>query len=92
MTDKSTLICPQCQIGHLQASHKTYLRVVSGMVMSVPDTIVNTCDVCGFHEFDRALIAQVDALVGENRKLTSPSRSTSQSMRIDGKSTQGLKG
>lgn len=92
MTDKTTYLCPQCQIGHMQASHSTYLRVVDGMVMSIPDTTVHTCDVCGYQEFDRSLVAHVDALVGQGRKTTSVPRATTRATRIDGKSTQGLKG
>lgn len=92
MTDKPTYLCPQCQIGHLQASQMTYVRVVDGMVMSVPDTLAHTCDVCGYQEFDRSLIAHVDALVGQNRRMPAAARVATRSLRIDGKSTQGLKG
>ena len=70
----------------------TYVRVVDGMVMSIPDTPAYTCDVCGYHEFDQTSVAQVDALVGHNRRTLNPARPVAGSLRIDGKSTQGLKG
>ena len=92
MTDKTTYLCPQCQIGHLQTSRMTYVRVVDGMVMSMPDTPAHTCDVCGYHEFDRSTVAHVDALVGNNRRVVNPSRVAAKAQPIDGKSTQGLKG
>lgn len=92
MTEKTTLICPQCQIGHLQAGSMTYVRVVDGMMMSVPDTLAHTCDVCGYQEFDRSLVAHVDALVKQNHRTLNTTRVASRATRIDGKSTQGLKG
>lgn len=70
----------------------TYVRVVEGMVMSIPDTLAHTCDVCGYHEFDRSTVAHVDALVGNNRRVVNSPRMTTKPRPIDGKSTQGLKG
>lgn len=90
--DKPTQLCPQCQIGHLHARRMTYVRVVDGMVMSVPDTPALTCDVCGYHEFDRAVMARLDALVGDRNDEPASSRRVARATRIDGKSTQGLKG
>jgi hypothetical protein len=70
----------------------TYVRVVDGMVMSIPDTPAYTCDVCGYHEFDRSTVAHVDALVGHNHRVVNSARVTVKSKSIDGKSTTGLKG
>ncbi|MFO7322707.1 MAG: hypothetical protein DIU68_013330 [Chloroflexota bacterium] len=67
MSDKATLLCPHCQIGHLQEGMQTYVRVVNGMVISMPDTTAYTCDVCGFQEFDYAALAHVDTLIGSER-------------------------
>lgn len=89
MTDKTTTyLCPQCQIGHLHASKMTYVRVIEGMMMSVPDTLAYTCDVCGYQEFDRDAVAHVDALVGDERRVAGTGRSTTKAYRIDGKSTR----
>ncbi len=65
MTDKTAYLCPQCQIGHLQAGKTTYVRVVGGMVVSVPEMVSSTCDVCGYQEFDAAALTQLEALLGE---------------------------
>lgn len=92
MTERTTQLCPQCQIGHLQTSRLTYVRVVDGMVMSVPEMPAHTCDVCGFQEFERSLVAHVEALVGQDHRTPSPARQSARATRIDGKSTQGLKG
>lgn len=91
MTVKATYLCPQCQIGHLQTSPMTYVRVIDGMVMSVPDTPAHTCDVCGYHEFDRKSVAHMDALVGNTRRVLTTPRASPKAQPLDGKSTQGLK-
>lgn len=89
MTDKTTTyLCPQCQIGHLQAGKMTYVRVMDGMMMSVPDTLAYTCDVCGYQEFDRDTVAHIDTLVGDGRRAAGTGRPTTRAHRIDGKSTR----
>lgn len=62
---KSTLPCPRCQIGMLQPGHATYVRTVQGMLISVPDMLVWTCDLCRYQEFDEEMLSRVEAALHE---------------------------
>lgn len=64
MSDKSTQLCPQCQIGHLQSGKLTYVRAHHGMVISVPDMPTLTCDVCGYQEFESSALMLLEAMIG----------------------------
>jgi YgiT-type zinc finger domain-containing protein len=75
MSDSEALLCPQCQIGHLQPGRQTYVRVHGDMVISVPDMPALTCDVCGYHEFEQHALIEVEALVSEAKRPVS-ARST----------------
>ena len=64
MADLTGYPCPRCQIGYYQEGKKTYLRMHGGMLVSVPDMTVWTCDICQHEEFDRDAILQLEALLG----------------------------
>lgn len=91
MTEDTTLLCPQCQIGHLQAGALTYVRVVNGLVISIPDTPAHTCDVCGFQEFDEAALARLETLVHSTRSEVSAHRHPARSSMVDTNMRHGLK-
>lgn len=56
--------CPYCQIGYCQPGQATYVRLHAGMLISVPDVPVWTCDICGYQEFDREAVINLDTLLG----------------------------
>jgi len=91
MSGKSTQLCPQCQIGHQQPVRLTYVRVERGMVISVPDMPAQTCDVCGFQEFERESLWRLEALIGQVGLTPNPARSAVKVQPQDTNTTQGLK-
>ena len=68
MSDHAAILCPQCQIGHLQPGKQTYVRVDGSMVISVPNMPAVTCDVCGYHEFEEHALIEVEALVSDAKR------------------------
>jgi hypothetical protein len=64
MADLTAYPCPNCQIGYYQPGKKTYLCLHHGMLVSVPDMLIWTCDICEHEEFDRDAILQLEALLG----------------------------
>lgn len=58
------LHCPHCEIGHLHLHHRAYVSVQYEMLISVPDMPTYICDVCGYQEYERAALRQLEALVG----------------------------
>lgn len=68
--------CPQCQIGFLQPGRMPYVRIIRGMVVSVPDMPTYTCDVCGFQEFGSDALLLLDSLVGHAGPDSPTARST----------------
>ena len=59
--------CPRCQIGHCSPGKTTYTRLYNGKVISVPDMIVFTCDVCEYQEYDPEALINLQALLGKPR-------------------------
>ena len=55
--------CPRCQVGQCQCSLAPYLTVHDGMLVSVPDTPVWTCDICGYYEFEREAVSRLEKLM-----------------------------
>jgi YgiT-type zinc finger domain-containing protein len=84
MSDQTTSICPQCQIGHLQSGKQTYVRVHNGLLISLPDMPGYTCDVCGYQSFDPAAIAHVEVLIGQSRPAKAAQRPSTLSQTSDG--------
>lgn len=91
MSGEVAILCPQCQIGHLQRGQKTYVRVIAGMVISVPGMPALTCDVCGYEEFERNALFEVDALVEQPRRSANASRATTKTTPTETNNTRGLK-
>ncbi len=56
--------CPLCQIGVCHAEYVTYAHVYNGQLVSMPDMIRYTCDVCGFQEFDQGTVRRLHRLLG----------------------------
>lgn len=66
MPAHSNYPCPYCQIGHCQPGQAAYVRIQGSEVISVPDMDVWTCDICGFQEFDREAILNIETLLAES--------------------------
>jgi YgiT-type zinc finger domain-containing protein len=65
MSDQSSFMCPRCQIGRCQPGQITYVRMYNGMLLTVPNMQVYTCDVCGYEEFEPEAIERLDSLAPE---------------------------
>lgn len=91
MSGSAMYLCPQCQIGHLQPDTQTYVRVVNGMVISVPGMAAVTCDVCGYHEFEQDALTMIEALVGQAGTSAAPERPAPARLTPDSKTPPGLK-
>jgi hypothetical protein len=65
MDEHTTFICPRCEIGMCRPGETTYVQIVAGQMMSVPNMHVHTCDICGYREFERMAMERLQALVGE---------------------------
>lgn len=66
MSDHFAYSCPYCQIGYCQPGQATYVRMHNGMLVSMPDMPVWTCDICGYQEFDQEAVSNLDTLLGVN--------------------------
>ena len=55
--------CPRCQVGSCQRSLAPYLSVHDDMLISVPDMPIWTCDICGYHEFEREAVSRLETLM-----------------------------
>ncbi|MBZ0284269.1 MAG: hypothetical protein K8L97_26250 [Anaerolineae bacterium] len=66
MSDQTAYPCPCCQIGFCQPGTQTYLRMHNGLLVSVPDVPMWTCDICQYQEFDQERLRSLDALLGVN--------------------------
>lgn len=65
MSDQSSFMCPRCQIGRCQPGQITYTRMYNGMLLTVPNMRVYTCDVCGYAEFEPEEIQRLEFLAPE---------------------------
>ena len=74
MSDSTVYPCPVCQIGYCHPGHKTYLRMFNGMLVSVPDMPVWTCDICLHEEFDRESVERLEALLGASETSSETQR------------------
>lgn len=84
MFDQFAYDCPRCQIGHCHPGKTIYTRVINGHVVSIPNIMVATCDVCGYQEFDREALLRLQALLGSNNTNSyEDNRPTAKSAPID---------
>lgn len=83
MSDLSVYSCPNCQIGLCQPGKITYVRLYEGLLVSVPDMLVWTCDICQYQEFDPDIIAHLEALLGSQESAAETQRSTPKMPTID---------
>lgn len=75
MSDQFTYSCPYCQIGYCQPGEATYVRMHEGQLVSAPNMLVWTCDICGYQEFDREALTALDALLGTTETTPDTQRS-----------------
>ena len=83
MADLTAYPCPHCQIGYYQPDKKTYLQMYHGMLISVPDMLVWTCDICQHEEFDRDAIQQLEALLGSSEAALETPRTNAKVQSIE---------
>lgn len=91
MSDTPALICSQCQIGHFHTESRPYVRVVDGMLLSVPNMPALICDVCGYQDFDREGLTRVEALLGHVGSHARTGRSMTKVTLQEAKPSQRLK-
>jgi hypothetical protein len=88
---KSALPCPRCEIGMLHPGHATYVRTIQGTLISVPDMLVWTCDLCRYQEFDEENVARVEALLHEAAPTPRPASRLQSLDSADGPTGPSLK-
>jgi hypothetical protein len=76
MSDLSVYYCPNCQIGLCQPGKTTYLRLHEGLLVSVPDMPMWTCDICQYQEFDPDMITRLETLLGSQESASEAQRNT----------------
>jgi len=69
--------CPHCQVGLLRPWRTTYIRVIGGTLLHIPQANAWRCDICGAVHFDPAQVRLLDMLAGEagpppNRHVPQP--------------------
>lgn len=92
MTDRLSYPCPYCQIGYCHPEHATYTRLHNGQMISVPDMVMWTCDICATKEFDQDAVRRVEALLGINSWTIEPARTTPRTVSLDLSDTQNIPG
>ena len=83
MSDLSVYSCPNCQIGLCQPGNMTYVCLHEGLLVSVPDMPVWTCDICQYQEFDPDIIARLETLLGNQESTSETQRNTRKLPSID---------
>lgn len=61
--------CPYCEIGQCHLSHRTYLGIYNGMLLSAPQIPFWTCDICQHQEFDREAVERLESLLASDDGL-----------------------
>jgi hypothetical protein len=74
MTDKVSYPCPYCQIGYCHPEEATYTRLHHDRIISVPNMLAWTCDICFTQEFDQEAVRQVETLLGIGQWQVAPVR------------------
>ncbi|MCB9450016.1 MAG: hypothetical protein H6672_01165 [Anaerolineaceae bacterium] len=92
MTDRLSYPCPYCQIGYCHPEEATYTRLHHGRVVSVPDMLAWTCDICFIQEFDQDAVRQVETLLGINQWPTLPARPVARANTLDLPNTKNMPG
>ena len=61
----SELKCELCHIGTLHVHHTTYTTWVNTQLITLPNVLTLTCDVCGEANYDAKTVKEIDALLGK---------------------------
>ncbi len=67
-------ICPDCQVGELRASRVSYFAWADRRFITVPDFPAWVCDVCGWREYDRAALTELQTLLHLNQSRQGQAR------------------
>jgi YgiT-type zinc finger domain-containing protein len=89
MSNQSKHSCPRCQIGTMQPTTATYTTVHRGALMSVPNITAWNCDICQYMEYDDAVMARLEALVGEYLFSSETQRLNAKLTPLDGEAGDG---
>lgn len=66
MAEKNA-VCPDCQVGELLGRRSTYVGWADGRFITVPDFPSWVCDVCGWREYDRTALSELQTLLNLNQ-------------------------
>ncbi|MBN2046641.1 MAG: YgiT-type zinc finger protein [Anaerolineaceae bacterium] len=61
--NRSAVLCPECEVGHLRRRQVTYFAWLGPEVVTVPDFPAWVCDVCGYREYDSHAIRRLSVLL-----------------------------
>ncbi len=92
MTDRLSYPCPYCQIGYCHPEEATYTRLHHDRVISVPNMLAWTCDICFTQEFDQDAVRQVERLLGIGQWPIIQPRSAPRSTALDLSNTKNMPG
>jgi len=76
MTDQTptSYPCRECQIGTLRPRQVSYFIRQGRQLVSVPDFPAWVCDFCGNREYDTGALAELNAMLENNRRTLRPPR------------------
>jgi YgiT-type zinc finger domain-containing protein len=60
-------VCPDCQLGELRPGRVSYFAWADRRFVTVPDFPAWVCDVCGWREYDRAALSELQTLLNLNQ-------------------------
>jgi YgiT-type zinc finger domain-containing protein len=60
-------VCPDCQLGELRSGRVSYFGWADRRFITVPDFPAWVCDVCGWREYDRTALAELQTLLNINQ-------------------------
>jgi YgiT-type zinc finger domain-containing protein len=61
----SELKCELCHIGTLHIHRTTYTTWLDTRLITLPNVLTLTCDVCGEVKYDNKVVMDIDALLGK---------------------------
>jgi hypothetical protein len=58
-------VCPRCIVGTLQPAETTHVRILNARLITTPHFPTWRCDACGHTRYDRAALARLNLLFGD---------------------------
>lgn len=67
MTNRTNVqLCPSCMSGKLHSQSFVYTEIIDKMLLSIPDTSIFVCDICGYHEMDADMLMWLDNMLADS--------------------------